>query len=68
MLDINKLTELKEILNLKRLCQLSNVNYHTVKNKTLAHLKNPEKGKLTPIQQEKIESALHTKGLNLSGN
>lgn len=66
MLNINKLTDLREILNLKQLCKLAGVNYYTVKNKTLANRKNPERGELTPIQTKKISNALEQKGLKLN--
>lgn len=45
MLDIKKLCELRLVLNLKGVCRISDVNYYTIKNKTLRHKENAENGK-----------------------
>lgn len=66
MLDIERLNDLREILNLKRLCMLSDVNYYTVKNKTLNFRKNRNCGALTKNQAKKIQEGLERKGLFFS--
>ena len=61
MLDIIKLNDLREILNLKGLSILSHVNYYTVKNKMLYFRKNQNKGALVDREANYIQEGLEKK-------
>ena len=65
MLTTKKLDELREVVNLKALCRLCDVNYYTVKNKTLAFRENHEKGQLSEKESNELKKSLEAKGLKL---
>ena len=64
MLTVKKLIELREILNLKGLCKLCDVNYYTIKNKTLFYSKT----ELTKKESTELQKSFKLKGLKLSDN
>lgn len=66
MLDIEKLISLRKIINLKALCRLVDVNYYTVKTKTLLHQTNPNRGELTKKETNELQKGLELKGLKLT--
>ncbi len=65
MLDIERLNDLREVLNLKGLCIISKVNYSTIKSKTLYFRKKSTRGALTELQSKKLQAGLERKGLFL---
>jgi hypothetical protein len=68
MLTVKRLTELREIINLKAVCRIAGVNYYTVKNKTLAFKENPSKGELSENESLEIKKSIELKGLKLNEN
>jgi hypothetical protein len=68
MIDINYLSELFPFINLKALCDESNLKYTTIKNKIYRFRKNKDFGHLTHKETEKLSVGLGKKGLKLSDN
>jgi len=68
MIDIKYLSELFPFINLKALCDESDINYNTLKQKIYRFRKSPDRGHLTHTEKEKIILGFSKKGLKLSEN
>jgi len=68
MLDIKKLVELKESLNLKHICDEAGLNYSTITKKIYSHKRNPNNGELSVVDSQKLLNALNKCNLQYLDN
>ena len=58
MLDIKKLNELRNALNLKHICDEAGLNYSTITKKLYRFNRNPDSGELSVKDSQKLLDGL----------
>ena len=68
MLDIKKLVEVKEALNLKHICNEAGLNYSTIAKKIYRYKRNPDAGELSVRDSQKLLNAFKKCGFQYLDN